>query len=79
MVLHKLAESALTVQDALRGAQDVVTIWQETGKISGGVGGYVKDVPDVRYDGKRCPLQDQAQGKIRWNRDMQSSRSLTLW
>lgn len=61
-VLDELAQATLAIQRTLRTTEDIVTIWQKTGGIGGGVGGDIENVPDVSSKGQRSVLERKTEG-----------------
>ena len=52
------------MEDTFGRAQDIVAVGKEAGEVSGGVAGYVEDVPYVGDGGDACPLEGEAQGGV---------------
>lgn len=80
VVLNQLAQTPFAMQHALRGAQDVVAVGKQAGRVGGRVGGHVEHVPDVGDDGDGRPLEGQAEGgAVGGDGDVDGSCSLALF
>jgi hypothetical protein len=65
VILHQLTEPRLAMDDTLRCADDVIAVRKEAGEIRWRIRDHIENVPDRFGDGKRGPLQSDAERRRR--------------
>jgi hypothetical protein len=56
VVFDKFAETGFAAYDALRCANDIVSVRKEASEVGRGVRDHIENMPDLIGSGKGCPL-----------------------